>query len=50
MVLQPFGVLEMARTGTLTMGRGEAPSRGMPATLGSSSERAAEPHDIAYSV
>ena len=48
MVLQPFGVLEMARTGTLTMGRGEEAAAGIPAA-GAVSDRA-EAHDIAYSV
>jgi acetolactate synthase-1/3 small subunit len=47
-VLEPYGVMEMARTGTLAMARGEGPGRStaVPEQAGA----AAESQDIAYSV
>ena len=48
-VLQPYGVLEMARTGTLAMARGEAGQRLSPAGDGSGAARA-DSEEIAYSV
>lgn len=49
-VLQPYGVLEMARTGTLAMARGESTAFEASARA-ASDDRADEPQqDIAYSV
>lgn len=47
-VLEPYGVLEMARTGTLAMARGEGPGRA--AATPERAVAAAESQDIAYSV
>ena len=49
-VLHPYGVLEMARTGTVAMGRGEG---GRPPAAGRRRARAtahADSEEIAYSV
>ena len=47
---KPFGVLEMARTGTLAMARGEGAAVTAPAGYAPDREGAADPHDISYSV
>jgi len=50
-VLQPYGVLEMARTGLLAMARGEAASRPSPGgTTTASGVTRADSEEIAYSV
>ncbi len=50
-VLEPYGVLEMARTGTLAMARGEGVAVTAPAAYASSPAGAAEAaQDISYSV
>ncbi|MGE0816223.1 MAG: acetolactate synthase small subunit [Vicinamibacterales bacterium] len=48
-VLEPYGVLEMARTGTLAMARGAAAAADGPEAAGSGAADA-EPQDLAYSV
>jgi acetolactate synthase-1/3 small subunit len=47
-VLEPYGVMEMARTGTLAMARGEGPGRST--AVPEQAAAAAESQDIAYSV
>ncbi len=48
-VLEPYGVLEMARTGTLAMGRGEGAAVSAPVSRTGRVD-AADVQDIAYSV
>jgi acetolactate synthase-1/3 small subunit len=48
-VLEPYGVLEMARTGTLAMARGARAAAERSAATGSTGA-SAEPQDLAYSV
>jgi acetolactate synthase-1/3 small subunit len=49
-VLQPYGVLEMARTGTLAMARGEAGQRLSPGTGEAAGATRTDSEEIAYSV
>jgi acetolactate synthase-1/3 small subunit len=49
-VLEPYGVLEMARTGTLAMARGAGAAAERPAAATRAAAGSAEPQDLAYSV